>query len=106
MVLKALRSASAEDEDEAERDRRHAAALMRSRTTRANDGGQQAADELDQAGADEVADAFHVGHDARDQHAGFVGIVVGDGQAADVLLHFAAQFGDQLLAFNGKKLGE
>ena len=33
-----------------------------------------------------------------------VGVVVGDGQAADVLLHAAAQFGDQLLRGFGERL--
>ena len=54
-------------------------------------------DEIHQAGADQVAHAFHVAHDARHQHAGLVGIVVGDRQPADVFLHRAAQFGDQPL---------
>ena len=61
-------------------------------------GGQQAADEIHQAGADQVAHAFHVVHDARDQRAALVGVVVGDRQPADVLLHFPAQFRDQPLA--------
>ena len=69
-----------------------------------DDGGHDAADELDQAGADQVAHAFHVGHDARDQHAGLVGVVIGHGQAADVRLHFAAQFGDQALRRLGQQL--
>ncbi len=63
------------------------------------DGGENAAAELDQAGADKIAHAFDVVHDARDQQAGFVGIVVSDREAADVLLHFAAQFGDEALGF-------
>ena len=58
---------------------------------------QQSADELDQAGADQVADAFDIGHDARDQRAGLVGVVVGDRQPADMLLHFLPQLGDQPL---------
>ena len=80
--------------------------LMRSRMTSATDGGQQPAEELDQAGADEVAHAFDVGHDARDQLAGFVGVVVGDRQPPDVLLDFLAQFGDHLLAFDREQLSE
>ena len=36
----------------------------------------------------------------------FVGVVVGDREAADVLLHFAAQFGDEPLGFLGEQLGE
>ena len=79
---------------------------MRIRYDKGDHGGQQPADEIHQSGADEVAHAFHVAHDARHQHAGLVGIVVGDGQAADVLLHPAAQFGDQFLRCFGKRLGE
>ena len=70
------------------------------------DRGQDAADELDQAGADEVAHAFDVAHDARDQHAGLVRVVVGHGQTSDVLLHLAAQFGDQALRLLGEQLGQ
>ena len=67
---------------------------------------QHAADEIHQAGADQVAHAFHVAHDARDQRAGLVGVVVGHGQPADVLLHFAAQLGDQPLPLFGEQLGQ
>ena len=59
---------------------------------------QQAADEIHQPGADQVAHAFHVAHDARDQRAALVRVVVGHRQPADVLLHFAPQLGDQPLA--------
>ena len=69
-----------------------------------DDRGQQAADEIDQSGADEVAHAFNVAHDARDQHAGLVGVVIGDREAADVLLHAAAQLGDELLRGFGERL--
>ena len=41
-------------------------------------GSHQAADEIDEAGSDEVADALNVTHDAGDQSAAFVGIVVGN----------------------------
>ena len=68
--------------------------------------GEDAADEIHQAGADQVAHALDVVHDARNQGAGLIGVVVGHRQPADVLLHLAAQFGDQALAFFGKQLGE
>ena len=84
MLAKALRRGEREDGDDDEREPGHARADAEQDDEREH-GGQQAADELDQAGADEVADAFDVVHDARDQDAGFVGVVVGDGQAADVL---------------------
>ena len=69
-------------------------------------GGQYSADELDHAGADQVAHAFDIRHDARHQLAGLVRIVVSDRQAADVLLNLAAQFRDQFLAFDGKQLSQ
>ena len=70
------------------------------------DGRQNAAGKFHQSGADEVADAFHVAHDARHQHARFVGVVIAYGQAADVFLNAAAQLRDQPLRFLGKQLGE
>ena len=41
------------------------------------DGGEDAADEVDDAGADEVADAFDVVHDAGDERAGAVLVIEG-----------------------------
>ena len=79
-------------------------ALMRSRMMNAKSGRHQAADKLHQAGADEIAQAFHVAHDARDERAGLVGIVKGDRQAADMRLHLAAKFGDHALRGLGEKL--
>ena len=67
---------------------------------------EDAADEIHQAGADQVAHTLHVVHDAGNQGAGLIGIVVGHRQPADMLLHLAPQFGDQALAFFGKQLGE
>ena len=68
--------------------------------------GEQAADKLDQPGADQVAHAFHVGHDARDERAGAVLVVVGHREQAHVALHLAAHLGDQALAGFGKQLRE
>ena len=62
------------------------------------DGGEDAADEVNHAGADEVADAFDVGHDAGDERAGAVLVVEGDGEAADVGLDLLAEIGDEALA--------
>ena len=56
-----------------------------------------AADELHQAGADEVAHAFHVAHDARNQRAGAV-FVVEATESRPRALHLAAHFGNQALA--------
>ena len=92
--------------DEQARSDRSSAALMRSSTTSAMTRRQQAADEFHQARADQVAHAFDVGHDARDQHAALVGVVVADRQAADVLLDLLAQLGDQALAGFREQLRE
>ncbi len=70
------------------------------------DGGEQAAEEVDNAGADEVADAFDVGHDAGDEGAGTVGVVEGYGETAYVDLDLHAQLGDEALAGFGEKLRE
>ena len=48
--------------------------------------GDDAADQLHQAGADQVPDAFGVGHDARDQDAGLGRVEVADRQPHDVRL--------------------
>ena len=68
--------------------------------------GHDAAGKFDQAGADQVADAFDVAHDPGNQHAGFIGVVVGDLQAADVGLHFFAHFGNHAPGGFGEQLGE
>ena len=52
----------------------------------------------------QIPDAFHVAHDAGHQRAGLVGVIVGDRQAPDVLLHLLAQFGDQALRRLGKQI--
>ncbi len=70
------------------------------------DRGHQSADKFDEAGADEIADAFDVAHDARNEHAGFVCVVKGDGEAANVRLHLAAQLGDHFLGGFGEELRE
>ena len=71
-----------------------------------NQCGQNPAHELDQARADEIADALHVGHDAGNQRPGLVGIVVRHRQAAHVFLHLAPQFRDQALRLFREQLGE
>ena len=60
-------------------------------------GGQHASYKIDQAGADQVAHAFHVGHDARHQHARAGGVVEADREPPDMLLYLHAQVGDQPL---------
>ena len=95
----------AEDEEDAEGEQCHPGADA-NENAEGDDGGEDAADEFEQAGADEVADAFDVGHDAGDEGAGAVFVVEGDGEAADVGLDLPAQLGDEALACCGEQLGE
>ena len=69
-------------------------------------GGDDAADKLDEAGADEIAHAFNVGHDAGHERTGAVLVVVGHGKQAHVALHLAAHFGNEALAGLGEQLRE
>ena len=55
-------------------------------------------------GADEVADAFRVVHDARDEHAGLRRVEVADRQAHHVLLDPAPHVGDGLLRGDAEDL--
>ncbi len=80
----------AEDEEDAEGEQRHAAADA-DEDAEGDDGGEDSADEFEQAGADEVADAFDVGHDAGDESAGAVFVVEGDRETADVALDLGAE---------------
>ncbi len=66
--------------------------------------GDEAADELHQARADEIPDAFGVGHDARDQHAGLRRVEVADRQAHDVRLDALAHVGDRALRRDAEDL--
>ena len=63
-----------------------------------------AADQLHQAGADEVADAFGVAHDARQQDAGLRRIEVAHRQAHDLGLHPLAHVGDRPLRGHAEDL--
>ena len=102
---KGLAQAESEDQQKAEGDGGHHRADA-NQNGEGNDRGEQAADKVHQAGADEVAHPFDVAHDARDQHAGLVGVVIRDGEPPNVLLHPAAQLGDQLLRRLGERLGQ
>ena len=90
MVAKALFSASAKHSSEPTAIS-VSGALMRSSKHQRDAGGDQSAGEIHQAGAQQIAHAFHVAHDARHQSAGFVGVVKGNRQAGDVRLHLLAQ---------------
>ena len=71
---------------------------------KAQHGGEESADEVDQAGADKIPHAFDVAHDPRDEGAGAVSVIKGDGEPADVLLHLPAQVGDHALRSFGEQL--
>ena len=100
-----LLQAQSEDQQEAEGDGGHDRADA-DQHGEGDDGGEQSADEVDEAGADEVAHALDVGHDARDQRADLGGVEVLQRQAADVLLHAVAEFGDEALGGLGERLRE
>ena len=78
--------------------------LRRSKKPEHQHRGEDPAHEFDQAGAQQIANAVHVGHDARHQRSGLVRVVVRDRQPADVGLHLRAQFGDQALRGFGYQL--
>ena len=66
--------------------------------------GDQAADQLHQAVADEVPDALGVGHDPRDQDAGLGRVEVADRQPRDVRLDPAPHVGDRALRRDAEDL--
>ena len=67
---------------------------------------QHPAHELDQSGSHQVSHPFHIAHDARDEDACLVGVVVGHGQPPDMRLHLASQFSDQPLRGLREELGQ
>ena len=66
----------------------------------------QASDQIDQSSTDQVADAFDIAHDARDQHAAFGRIVKRDWQPADMRLNFLTELRDQPLRGLRQQLGQ
>ena len=94
-----------ENEKDDEGDERHLDAEL-DEIGEGEDGGKDAAEEVDDACADEVTDAFDVGHDARYEGSGAVLVIEGYGQAADVGLDLHAEFGDEALTRFGEELGE
>src|SRR5258707_7888250 len=93
----------AEDDEDAEGEQRHAAADA-NEDGEGDDGGEDSADEFEQAGADEGADTFDVGHDAGDKGAGAVFVVEGDGQTADVALDLGGEVRGEAPAGGGGQL--
>ena len=67
---------------------------------------EQPADKLHQTGADQIAHAFDIGHDAGDERACAVLIVIADRKQAHMALDLAAHLGDQPLAGLGEQLGQ
>src|SRR5271165_6319411 len=92
-------------DDDGEDNQRHimAAAQEQQKTEH---GSEQSADKLDQAGADEITHAFHVGHDAGHKNAGAIAVVEAHGEASDMLLHLPAQVGDHALRGLREQLGK
>ena len=78
--------------------------LSQNSTPSAIDGRDDAADQLHEAGADQVPDPLGVGHDARDEHAGLGRVEVADRQPRDVLLHRRAHVGDRPLRRDAQHL--
>ena len=62
------------------------------------EGGEDAAKEVNDTGADEIANPFDVGHDPGDESAGAVFVVKSYRKATDVGLHPHAQLSDETLA--------
>src|ERR1700759_2115557 len=67
-------------------------------------GCHDAADEVDQARSDQVADAFYIRHDARNQRTSAVAIVKANWQQPNMLLHLLSQIGNHALGSFGKQL--
>ena len=69
-----------------------------------DDRGEDRAGQLHQAGADQIPDAFGVGHDPRDQDAGLGRVEVADRQPHDVRLDVLAHLGDRALRGDAEHL--
>ena len=65
---------------------------------------QDRAGQLHEAGADEIPDAFRVGHDARNQDAALRRVEVPDRQAHDVRFDVLAHVGDGALRGDAENL--
>jgi hypothetical protein len=57
----------------------------------------QPSSKIHQPGAQQIANAFYVGHNARDQRSGFVGIIESHRQVGNVRLHLLAEVRNQPL---------
>src|SRR6185369_10561986 len=93
------------DEHEADADHGHLGAEAH-HDEENDDGGDDSSDEIDESRANKVSNAFNVGHDARDEASALIGIVISDGQAADVREDLVAKFGDKPLRGLGKRLSQ
>src|SRR5439155_11936703 len=103
--LKRFLQSHGEKEQEAERKRGHQRTDSEQNEQR-NAGSQQATHEINQPSPDQVAHAFHVAHNARDQDSAFGRIVERHWQSADVGLNFLPEFGDQALRRLGEQLSQ
>ena len=66
--------------------------------------GDHAADQLHQAGADQIAYALGVVHDPRNEFADLGRVEIADRQTGNLCLHFLAHFGDGALRRDSQKL--
>ncbi len=101
--LEGVGHAAAEEAQHDHRDDREAPVEIEQHAE-ADDGREQPANELHEAGADEVAQAFGVVHDARHQHAGLRRVEVAHRQAHDLGLNAAAHVGDGALGGDAQQL--
>jgi hypothetical protein len=76
--LEGLIQAEAEDDEDGAGHSGHQHADLQQNDQR-KDRSHNATNKFNQAGADQIADAFDVTHDPRNQDAGFIGVVIGDG---------------------------
>ena len=103
--LERVEQHEAEEREHRERDQGQLGAEVEEDRER-EDRRQQAPGELDQAGADQVADAFRVGHDPRQQDSRLGLVEEGDLETADVRLDAAPHLGDGALGGLPEHLGQ
>ena len=101
--LERQRHAAAEDRQRDDRGERQAPVQIEQVRER-GDRGDDAAGELDEAGADEIPDPFGVVHDAREQLARLRRVEVADRQPGDVLLDLPPHVGDRALRRHAQHL--
>ena len=102
-LLERHRHAAAEDAEDQDRDGGQLPVDV-DQDDEGDDRGDHRSGQLDDTGADEVPDAFRVGHDPRDEDAGFRRVEVADRQPHHVRLDVLAHFHDGALAGDAEDL--